>query len=100
NPIFFISSHFVHRRFFYYNIKRRCLLHIFPKFQWYVTLGKLTGKDVTLRYDEDERKLYFENEAQSIGVTSAAFGENAYVRVNDAMSAYKNITDSRQGVVG
>jgi hypothetical protein len=71
----------------------------------FAALGKLTGKTVTLRYDENEKCLYFENEAESVGITAAAFDENAYVRVSDATEAYKklantNITSPNTAITG
>jgi hypothetical protein len=63
----------------------------------FAALGKLTGKNVTLRYDENEKILFFENEAESVGVATAAFVENSYVRVTDAMDAYKRIANTDNG---
>ncbi|MDR1688114.1 MAG: hypothetical protein LBS21_05825 [Clostridiales bacterium] len=60
----------------------------------FAALSKLTGKKVTLRYDENEKCLYFENEAESIGITAVAFDENAYVRVSDATEAYKKLANT------
>jgi glutathione synthase/RimK-type ligase-like ATP-grasp enzyme len=59
----------------------------------FAALGKLTGNVVTLRYEENEKCLYFENEAESIGIP-AAFSENAYVRVSDAVEAYKKLANT------
>jgi hypothetical protein len=59
----------------------------------FTLLGNLSGKNATLRYDDNEDILYFESEAESVGVPAAAFGENAYVRVADAIEAYKKIAN-------
>jgi hypothetical protein len=63
----------------------------------FAALGKLTGKNVTLRYDENDKSLYFENETETVGVPAAAFTENAYVRLSDAMEAYKKIANTDNG---
>ncbi|MDR1689721.1 MAG: hypothetical protein LBS21_14100 [Clostridiales bacterium] len=63
----------------------------------FAALGKLTGNNVTLRYDENDKSLYFENEAETVGVPAAAFSEKAFVRLTDAMSAYKKIANTDNG---
>jgi hypothetical protein len=55
-------------------------------------LAKFTGKNVTVKYDENEKKLFFENESVTDSVEAAAFGKNAYVRISDAVNVYKKIS--------
>jgi hypothetical protein len=57
-------------------------------------LANFTEKNVTVKYDENEKKLFFENESVTYSVEAAAFGKNAYVRISDAVNVYKKISDT------
>ncbi|MDR1688126.1 MAG: hypothetical protein LBS21_05890, partial [Clostridiales bacterium] len=60
---------------------------------WFTSFGELFSENAKLRYDENEDILYFENETESVGIPVAAFDENAYVRVSDAVEAFKKVAN-------